>query len=283
MAARLGWPFEEGDRYHLPASIAKMSAGMPARGRGPLALAARSSPPSSASMRRAGRSSILACSSLKRAYRDLLRTGAPRVRFLHLHGDARGAAGAARRPQGPFFPPELLASQYAALEPLGPTRTASSSTWRSRPRRRSRRRCAGSAARASGLSLTLRPPRDAAKRARVRTGRAAWQREIIDGKAFAAGCAPGWRRRSRRSSARHGLVPGLAVVLVGDDPASAGLRPQQGPADARGRHALRGAPAAGDDHRGRGPGAGRRGSTPIPPSTASWCSCRCRRRSTHAG
>ena len=63
---------------------------------------------------------MLACSALKRAYRDVLRTGAPRVRFVHLHGDPRGAGGAARSREGHFFPPDLLASQFATLEPLGP-------------------------------------------------------------------------------------------------------------------------------------------------------------------
>lgn len=67
-----------------------------------------------------GRSSILACSSLKRAYRNLLRTGAPRVRFLHLHGDQAVLQARLDARKGHFFPPDLLASQYATLEPLAP-------------------------------------------------------------------------------------------------------------------------------------------------------------------
>ncbi|MHA6646228.1 gluconokinase [Mesorhizobium sp. A623] len=119
IATRLGWPFDEGDRFHLPASIEKMSAGIPLEDadRWPWLekLAGFIGEHQSA-----GRSSILACSSLKRAYRDLLRTGAPRVRFLHLDGDRAVLQARLDARKGHFFPPDLLASQYATLEPLGP-------------------------------------------------------------------------------------------------------------------------------------------------------------------
>jgi carbohydrate kinase (thermoresistant glucokinase family) len=117
MAARLGWPFEEGDRYHLPASIEKMSAGIPLEDadRWPWLekLAAVMG-----EHQAAGRSSLIACSALKRAYRDVLRTGAPRVRFLHLHGAREVLQARLDARKGHFFPPELLASQYATLELL---------------------------------------------------------------------------------------------------------------------------------------------------------------------
>ena len=69
---------------------------------------------------RAGRSSILSCSSLRRAYRDVLRSGAPRVRFLHLHGDGALLAHRLGARTDHFFPATLLDSQFAALEPLAP-------------------------------------------------------------------------------------------------------------------------------------------------------------------
>jgi len=118
LAGRLGWPFEEGDCHHLPASIAKMSAGIPLEDadRWPWldALAAII-----AGHEAEGRSSILACSALKRAYRDRLRTGAPRVRFLHLHGPQAVLQARLDARKGHFFPAGLLASQYRTLEPLG--------------------------------------------------------------------------------------------------------------------------------------------------------------------
>lgn len=119
LAAALGWPFDEGDRYHLPASIEKMSARIPLtdEDRWPWleALAGLI-----AAHEAAARSSVLACSSLKRAYRDVLRSGAPRVRFLHLHGNFEVLAERLAARKRHFFPPDLLRSQFATLEPLAP-------------------------------------------------------------------------------------------------------------------------------------------------------------------
>lgn len=66
---------------------------------------------------------IIACSALKRRYRDLLREHAPEVLFLHLEGsmDTLGARMAARKHE--FMPVTLLASQLEALEPLEPDET----------------------------------------------------------------------------------------------------------------------------------------------------------------
>ena len=118
LAAALGWPFDEGDRFHPQANIDKMAAHVPLNDedREPWLriLADRI-----AAHERAGRSSILSCSSLKRPYRDLLRSGAPRVRFLHLHGDRAVLAARLAARTDHFFPPDLLDSQFAALEPLG--------------------------------------------------------------------------------------------------------------------------------------------------------------------
>jgi gluconokinase len=119
LADRLGWPFEEGDRHHLPESVRKMAAHIPLEDadRWPWLEAL------SALIRgheAAGESSVLACSALRRSYRDLLRTGAPHVRFLHLHGSREVLQARLDARKGHFFPPDLLASQFATLEPLGP-------------------------------------------------------------------------------------------------------------------------------------------------------------------
>ena len=119
LADALGWSFDEGDQFHPPANIAKMSAHMPLtdEDRWPWlqALAERI-----AAHENAGRSSILSCSALRRAYRDILRSGAPRVRFLHLHGERAVLAARLGARADHFFPPDLLDSQFATLEPLGP-------------------------------------------------------------------------------------------------------------------------------------------------------------------
>lgn len=119
LAALLGWPFDEGDRFHPPANVAKMAAHVPLddADRWPWleTLAARIR-----DREAAGTASILACSSLKRRYRDLLRSAAPRVRFLHLHGDKAVLAARLAARTDHFFPADLLDSQFAALEPLAP-------------------------------------------------------------------------------------------------------------------------------------------------------------------
>lgn len=117
LADMLGWAFVEGDAFHPPANVAKMSAGTPLTDadRWPWlrALAAEISRAEAA-----GRSSVVGCSSLKRSYRDILRSGAPVVRFLHVHGTRDILTARLNARPGHFFPPALLDSQLAALEPL---------------------------------------------------------------------------------------------------------------------------------------------------------------------
>jgi gluconokinase len=119
IAERLGWPFEEGDDLHPAANIAKMKAGIPLTDadRGPWldAIAAWID-----GQLRAGRPGVITCSALKRAYRDRLAAGRPRVVFVF---DQLGEEAAAKRiagRTGHFMPPSLLASQFADLEPPGP-------------------------------------------------------------------------------------------------------------------------------------------------------------------
>lgn len=62
---------------------------------------------------------IVACSALRRAYRDRLRL-AGEVQFLHLSAPQELIAQRLAQRQGHFMPPALLTSQYAALEAPGP-------------------------------------------------------------------------------------------------------------------------------------------------------------------
>lgn len=119
LARRLGWSSAEGDDFHPAANVAKMAAGIPLTDddRGPWLLAV------AAWIREqdeAGRSSVVTCSALRRAYRDSLAAAAGRVRFVHLAGDPSVIAERMSRRAGHFMPPALLPSQLAALEPLAP-------------------------------------------------------------------------------------------------------------------------------------------------------------------
>jgi gluconokinase len=61
---------------------------------------------------------VVTCSALKRAYRDILREGAPDVTFLHLDGDKETVRRRVADRPGHFMPASLVQSQYDDLEPL---------------------------------------------------------------------------------------------------------------------------------------------------------------------
>lgn len=115
LAARLGWPFADGDEFHPAANLAKMKAGVPLTDadRGPWLAAIGAWMDQRLA---AGQSAVVACSALRRAYRDTLLSGRPGVRmiFLQVSHDEDVARLTARR--GHFFPAALLDSQFAALE-----------------------------------------------------------------------------------------------------------------------------------------------------------------------
>lgn len=116
VAEALGARFIEGDALHPAANLRKMARGEPLTDadRAPWLDAV------GAALGAAGPPAVIACSALKRAYRDRIaaRAGGP-VTFLHLAGSREviGARMQARR--GHFMPPSLLDSQFAALEPPG--------------------------------------------------------------------------------------------------------------------------------------------------------------------
>lgn len=115
VAERLGAGFVDADDLHPAANVAKMTAGAPLtdEDRAPwLTKVGRTL----AAAGPEGR--VVACSALKRAYRDLIRAEAPGVVFAELDGTPELlAARMAARP-GHFMPTSLLESQLATLEPL---------------------------------------------------------------------------------------------------------------------------------------------------------------------
>jgi len=115
LAQRLGAEFVEGDSLHPPSNVEKMAAGTPltdADREGWLQTIAAQL----GAAHTAGRSLVVSCSALKRAYRDTLRASAPDLRLVYLQGDfdLLGARIAAR--SGHYMPASLLASQFAALQ-----------------------------------------------------------------------------------------------------------------------------------------------------------------------
>ncbi|HEY6501208.1 MAG TPA: gluconokinase [Streptosporangiaceae bacterium] len=114
LASRLGWAFADGDSFHPAANVAKMTAGTPLsdEDRGPWLNAIGAWMDERAA---AGESGVMACSALKRAYRaELLDGRSARLAFLDLPHDLDQVRLGARR--GHFFPAQLAATQFAALE-----------------------------------------------------------------------------------------------------------------------------------------------------------------------
>ncbi|MHB9863639.1 gluconokinase [Streptomyces sp. YIM S03343] len=117
LARRLAVPFLEADDLHPAANRAKMAAGRPLddEDRRPWLTALV------AWIREAtdsGRGGVMACSALKREYRDLFRGAGAGVWFLHLQLDPSSAGRRVAGRVGHFMPVQLEDSQYATLEPL---------------------------------------------------------------------------------------------------------------------------------------------------------------------
>ncbi|QQQ64044.1 gluconokinase [Paenarthrobacter ureafaciens] len=114
LAERLGAEFLDGDSLHPQANIDKMAAGIPLNDadRAPwLAEIGRRFSTSDAPL-------VIACSALKRAYRDIIREGDPGVTFVHLHGTRELLNERMNNRPGHFMPTSLLDSQLATLEHL---------------------------------------------------------------------------------------------------------------------------------------------------------------------
>lgn len=114
LAERLGVPFRDADDLHPASNVQKMASGtaLDDGDRAPWLDVV------GAELEAAPGGIVMACSALKRSYRDRLRAAAPSTVFVHVHGsDELLAARAAARTQH-FMPPSLLASQLAVLEPL---------------------------------------------------------------------------------------------------------------------------------------------------------------------
>ena len=117
LARELGWEFEDGDDLHSAASIAKMKAGHPLtdEDRRPWLSAVAGWIDQRAA---AGRSGVIACSALKRSYRDQLLDGRPELRMVFLEVvDRETLVARLKGRHGHFFRPALLDSQLAAVEP----------------------------------------------------------------------------------------------------------------------------------------------------------------------
>lgn len=115
LAAALDCPFFDGDDFHPPDNVAKMARGVPLddADREPwlATLAALI-----ADHLARGETAVLACSALKKRYREQLRVS-DAVRFVYLAGDFDTIWARMQARSGHYMQPEMLHSQFADLEP----------------------------------------------------------------------------------------------------------------------------------------------------------------------
>lgn len=123
LAQRLGYRFAEGDDFHPPANVEKMSHDQPLTDadRAPWLAAIHAY---AVDRLAAGERLVVTCSALKRRYRDDLLRGIADSRVVFLHGDRELIAARIAARKGHFFPPDLLNSQFTALEEPTPDENA---------------------------------------------------------------------------------------------------------------------------------------------------------------
>ena len=116
LAERLRWRYEDGDKFHPASNVAKMSAGhaLTDEDRWPWLQAIADEIDR---VCKAGQHAVIACSALKHAYRDILVHGRSDVRIVYLKGTQQLIAGRLAARKNHFMPPDLLDSQFKALEP----------------------------------------------------------------------------------------------------------------------------------------------------------------------
>lgn len=114
LSGELGWKYYEGDDFHPPANIEKLKHGVP--------LDDADRKPWLESLRdlirnclERGDSAVVACSALKQRYRDFLLVD-ERVILIYLKGDYELIRERLSKRRGHFLNPNLLDSQFAALE-----------------------------------------------------------------------------------------------------------------------------------------------------------------------
>ena len=119
LADRLDCPFYDGDDFHPAENVAKMAAGQPLNDadRGPwldrLHDLIRDH-------LQHGQAAVVACSALKRRYRDVLRAGNNGLEFIYLQGDFDLIWGRMQARSDHYMKASMLQSQFDALEPPGP-------------------------------------------------------------------------------------------------------------------------------------------------------------------
>jgi gluconokinase len=115
LAKQFGWPFLEGDRLHPAANVEKMRHGIPLNDADRAPWLDRIGEELN-NWAAEGRSGVMTCSALKRAYRDRIRSARPDVRFVYLKGSEALIEARVTARDHEYMPASLLRSQFDTLE-----------------------------------------------------------------------------------------------------------------------------------------------------------------------
>ena len=119
LADRLHCTFQEGDALHPPDNVAKMKSGIPLTDADRLPWLRRIAQEID-EWQAGDQPGVLACSALKRAYRDIIIGNRPGMRLVYLKGSLELIRRRIEARHGHFMPASLLDSQFATLEEPGP-------------------------------------------------------------------------------------------------------------------------------------------------------------------
>ncbi|MEL6929799.1 MAG: gluconokinase [Cyanobacteria bacterium J06600_6] len=115
LSKRTGWKFTDADDFHSPANREKMNRGIALDDSDRLPWLQKLEQLISQTLSQ-NKSGILACSALKSQYRQMLRGNSSKVIFIYLAGDYECIQARIKQRQGHFMNPDLLRSQFEALE-----------------------------------------------------------------------------------------------------------------------------------------------------------------------
>ncbi len=115
MAEHFGCPFYDGDDFHPPENVAKMVSGVPLNDDDRAPWLARLHDLLAEHIGR-GETAVLACSALKKKYRDQLQVNG-RVQFVYLHGSFDLIWQRMQARKNHYMKAEMLQSQFDTLEP----------------------------------------------------------------------------------------------------------------------------------------------------------------------
>lgn len=119
LSGKLGWEFADADDFHSAANIAKMRSGRPLSDSDRFPWLAAIGAWMDEQIE-AGKSAVVACSALARRYREALLAGRDEVRIVFLEVSREEAFRRLHSRHGHFFGEQMVASQFAELEPPGP-------------------------------------------------------------------------------------------------------------------------------------------------------------------